>query len=376
MTIKILFVSYEFPPLGGGGGNAVGQIFRKWAGRDDLQIDLVTSAPDNRVAVETFAQNIRIFKVNVAKKNIHYWTHAEIVRFLLAGRATVARLIRENDYDLAHAFFGFPSGALIYETRKKIPYIVSLRGSDVPGFNPRFRFQYVFLRPIFRAIWRRAERVIANSTGLSALARRTLDIGFDVIPNGIDCGEFHPAAARPDGVFTILAVGRLIRRKGYDHLLRAVAPIAGDWRLVVVGKGDREEALKALAARLGIAGRVEFRNYVPHEKLPEVYRAADVFVQASFFEGMSNTVLEAMASGLPVVVTETGGTRELFCGNGSVVEFGNVAQIRAAIVGIMNDGAARTEMGRLSRAAACRMDWQHVADRYLECYREIADRAR
>ena len=109
--------------------------------------------------------------------------------------------------------------------------------------------------------------------------------------------------------------------------------------------------------------------------MPGVYRDADLFVLPSQNEGMSVALLEAMASGLPVIVTPTGGTEELVDGNGRVVPWNDPAALADALAHLAADPEARARMGRRSREIALKFSWTAVAKAYLEACRRVAHRA-
>lgn len=344
-NVKVLMLNYEYPPLGGGGSNACKYILKEFA-KKDLTVDLVTSSPSGTFETEKIGDTVSIYKLPVNKKNIHYWTQREIMTYSLRAHKFIKELLKENDYDLCHAFFGIPCGAIAYQFRKKMPYIVSLRGSDVPGFNKRFGIQYVFLTPIIKRVWKNAGAVVANSEGLRELALESSpDQEIGVIHNGIDISEFEPSFGTHD-VLKVLCVSRLIERKGVRFLIEAIGRLKNERvELTLIGDGNCEEELKELANGLGVSDRVMFKGYVNHDSIGEIYRNSDLFVLPSQNEGMSNALLEAMASGLPVIVTDTGGTSELLDGNGVVVPMGDSDAIAQGVRGLMDDQEARRRMG-------------------------------
>lgn len=376
MPLKILFLNYEYPPIGGGGANANAYLFREFARMPGLRIDCVTSTTAAQDEVVLLADNITLYRLAVGKKQLHYWTQGEVLRWLWRARRQVRRLQHENAYDLCHAFFAFPSGAIAWGERGHCPYLVSLRGSDVPGFNPRFAAQYVVLKPLFRRIWRQAQAVVANSEGLRQLALRlTPELPLQVIPNGIDTSEFFPA---PGGVSPdprILCVSRLVERKGVQHLIEAFPAILQaepGAHLTIIGEGNLLEPLRRRVVELGLAKAVVLAGHVPHAELPAYYRQAGLFVLPSYYEGMSNTVLEAMASGLPIVASGEGGREELLRENAALVPFADPAALAAILVALLRDPVRRAVMGAVSRDLAENFSWLAVAQRYVDIYRDIA----
>jgi L-malate glycosyltransferase len=370
--MRILMLNYEYPPLGGGAANACKYILNELA-KMSIEVDLVTSSP-HKFEIEGIGDNIHIYKLPVRKKSIHYWTLREIISYSWKAKKQVDKLIAENHYNLCHAFFGIPCGAIAYLYKKKIPYIVSLRGSDVPGFNKRFSLFYIFLKPIIRKIWRKSRAIIANSEGLKLLAQKTdHDCKIGVIYNGIDTQQFRPV--RPDNhtdKLRILCVSRLIKRKGIEYLLKSIPLVkekAGkNFEVWIVGEGNLEEELKDLSSDLGLSDLVVFKGYVAHENLPEIYASSDLFVLPSFNEGMSNTILEAMASGLPIITTDTGGKRELINSNGVIIKEGNKQDIAEAIINLAGNPDKRKMMGQESKLMADSLSWEKVCEAYLKLY--------
>ena len=374
-------LNYEFPPIGGGAGNAHLCLLRQYADNSDMRIDVLTSAPKPGLFTESFSKNITIYKVGLHKKDLHFWRRVEVVEWLLKARPHYRRLLRENDYDLVHAFFGFPTAWLCYRSRDKLLYIISLRGSDVPGYNIRLGLDYKLTAGLFRRIWSGAAAVVANSEGLRKLALEfmpTLDIG--IIPNGIDTEKYYPSQkqelAKP---IKVLTVCRLISRKRIDLLVKAAGQareLGLDVQLNIAGEGNLMEALKKLANRLKVADRVVFMGRVPVEQMPQVYRDNDIFVMSSEHEGMSNAMLEAMASGLPIITTRCEGVEELITDNGIIVETPGPRDIAAAIKELIQQPQTYSSMSAASRKRAEMFSWSSVASRYLQCYYEVLKRSR
>jgi len=113
MSYHLLMLNFEFPPVGGGAANAHYYLLKEYAHNNELKIDVLTSAPKPGFFEETFSENITVYKVGLHKKNLHYWRKIEVIEWLLRAGFHYRRLLRRTDYDLVHAFFGFPTGCLI-----------------------------------------------------------------------------------------------------------------------------------------------------------------------------------------------------------------------------------------------------------------------
>jgi len=374
--MKILMLNYEFPPIGGGAANAHLCLLKQYADNDDLQVDVLTSAPKPGIVTEKFADNITIYRVGIHKKHLHFWRKIEVIEWLVRAKSHYRRLLRENNYDLVHAFFGFPTGWLCYRTAGKLPYIVSLRGSDVPGKHARLQLEYKILGPVFGAIWKKAAALVACSEGLKNRALRFLpSASIDVIPNGVELERFCPAqtSERPD-TLRLLTVGRLSVTKRVEMLIDAVEILHNGGcklHLTVVGGGQMEQQLKDVVSSKGLGDVIDIAGRIDAESMPQVYRENDVFISATMQEGMSNAMLEAMASGLPIVTTRCEGVEELITDNGVIVESASGEKIAWAVRELADDRQTLGQMGVAARRRAEKFGWSSTASEYRKLYEKI-----
>jgi glycosyltransferase involved in cell wall biosynthesis len=378
MAFRLLMLNFEFPPIGGGAANAHYYLLKEYADSKDLTIDVLTSAPEPGFFEEIFSENINIYKVGLHKKNLHYWRKVEVIEWLLKAGFHYRRMFRQNSYNLVHAFFGFPTGWLCYRTADRLPYIISLRGSDVPGYNVRLGLDYKLTAGLFRKIWSSAAAVVANSSGLRNLALEFMpSLDIEVIPNGIDTEKFYPSEKQHSGkTMKLLTVSRLIERKRISLLIKAVslAKDAGlDVCLNIAGEGNLGDSLRKLSQELNVSERTFFLGRIPSEKMPQIYRENDVFVMSSAHEGMSNAMLEAMASGLPIVTTECEGVDELIADNGIVTGRADAESFAGALKILIQDSESYKKMGTASRTKAEKLSWNRVARQYLDCYNKALD---
>ena len=376
--MKVLMLNYEFPPIGGGAGKAHLCMLKEYAGRKELKIDVLTSAPKPGFSVERLAENITIYKVGVHKKNLHFWRKVEVLEWLFKARSRYRKLLREKsfDYDLVHAFFGFPTGWLCYRTAKKLPYIISLRGSDVPGQHARLKLYYKIFGPVFKVIWKKAASLVACSEGLKERALRFMpSVSIDVIPNGVELDRFCPAQGKsPADVLRLLTAGRLSVTKRVEMLIEAVEILRNQGRQVhftIVGGGGMLEELRGIVAERKLGDFIELTARIESEKMPEVYRQSDIFISASMQEGMSNAMLEAMASGLPIITTRCEGVQELIEDNGMVVEDSDAEAIAEAIMKTTDDRLLYEQMRKAARRRAEAFSWKSVAEQYLSYYGKV-----
>ena len=371
--MRILALNYEFPPLGGGAGNATHNICRE-LGALGHDVAVLTSH-FRGLARRERVDGIEVHRVPVLRRRLERCTPLEMASFVLAAALPAVALARRMRPDVLHVYFGVPTGplGLLVHLVTGIPYVLSLRGGDVPGFlGPELAWVHRLTAPLNRVVWGRAGAVVANSEGLGALAQRSLTGGtVQVIPNGVDTERFFPDQLPPDpAVFRMLFAGRLVEQKGVRYIIEALPRLADLGRnieLEVVGSGPSEADLRRLAHELGVAGQVRFAGWLDRDDLAARYRASDVFVLPSFEEGMPNVVLEAMASGLPVVTTDIYGNRELVQDGveGLLVPAGSTEAVGTALERLAADPGLARAMGQRARGKAEAFSWRKVAAAYL-----------
>ncbi|MFH0969507.1 MAG: glycosyltransferase family 4 protein [Patescibacteria group bacterium] len=384
--MKILFFNYEYPPLGGGAANATAYLLKEYSKIPDLEVDLITSSIDKSYHLEKIGENISVHRIPIGKneKNLHYQSQKELIIYAFKAYFFAKKLASKNTYALSHSFFTIPCGFVSYLLKRKykIPYIISLRGSDVPGYSERFTFLYSFIKPLVRLIWKNSSAVVSNSQGLKDLALKTNpEQEISVIPNGIDINQFVKLESQKveslnTQNFKILCVTRITPRKGIKYLIEAFKKLSeknDNISLQIIGDGDEKESLENLARELKIENKVEFTGLVPHEKLPPYFQSADVFILPSLNEGMSNSMLEALASGLPLIATDTGGTKELLEDevNGFIVKMKDSQDLADKIKIMMRNRELRKRMGEESRKKTQNLSWEKVANQYLDLYLKI-----
>ncbi|MEA3323100.1 MAG: glycosyltransferase, partial [Patescibacteria group bacterium] len=253
---RVLFFNYEYPPLGGGAANATRYILDEYSRRDDIVVDLVTASITDEYVQERVGENVTIHRLPIGKNadNLNYQTRWELIKYTRKAQAFAKKLIAQNDYDLTHSFFAVPCGVISRKLKKKynIPYIVSLRGADVPGYSERFKKLYKVITPTIHKVWHDAEYVVTNSSGLTELARKSdSNQKFLQIFNGVDTNFYHVGTRTLDDrkkEFRILLASRLSRRKGFNYAIEAFVELFDLYphiRMQIAGgEGNAMEELK------------------------------------------------------------------------------------------------------------------------------------
>ncbi|OGH68568.1 MAG: hypothetical protein A3J66_03165 [Candidatus Magasanikbacteria bacterium RIFCSPHIGHO2_02_FULL_47_14] len=373
--LRILLLSYEFPPLGGGAANAVDYLVRSLTQihGSRVMIDVITGSPGSKDVVR-LSDSAVMYRLDIGKNEVHlqHQRHQDVLRYAVQAYFFSKKMMQAQQYDLVHAFMGIPGG--IVASFLEPPYVISLRGSDVPYHNPSYRYMYAVMKSLIYRSWKKAGAVVVNSDDLQNEAEHFLRRDYAVIPNGVDINKFSVNTKR-SSVFRVLFVGRLHRIKNIPLLLRSFKKFSQrisskPVELVLIGDGPERRQLVSYCKELNIQDTVVFSPHVPHHELPSSYQHASVFVLVSEREGMSNTLLEAMASGLPVITTKTGGSDMLVKSNGYVVD-PNEEDISEALYQVYINPDRQKEMGVYSRSIAERFHWENMADQYFQLYQRL-----
>jgi glycosyltransferase involved in cell wall biosynthesis len=311
---------------------------------------------------------------------------------VLAGWFKALRVAQKKRATIVHAHWVIPGGVIGAAAAGSIPLVISLHGSDV-FVAERHPLARLAARGAFgRAAWVTAcsDDLRSRATAIGADAARS-----NVIPYGVDSERFKPGAdARArgrerlgiaDNVPLIVAVGRLVKKKGFEYLIDATAVLKTQHptvRVAIAGDGDLEAALRSRAQAQGVGDMVHFLGVVSHDLVPAMLAAADVAVAPSVqddagnVDGLPNTVMEIMASATPLVTTPAGGISAVATDGvtARLVPERDVRALARAIDELLRDRSAAAHMGRQARDLVCRHHgWARVAEDFEAVY-EVAKR--
>ncbi len=371
--MKILIVSHEFPPIGGGGANACFFLSREFS-RIGNEVTVVTAQYEELPEAEVTEDRVKIHRVKCKRANKEKSNFYEMFTFLCSAWKFADKLCIKEQYDKCLVFFGIPSGpiALHLKYKYKLPYVVRFGGGDIPGAQKRFKYVYMLLAPIIRKIWKEADSLIANSDGLRQRA-----LGFEdrykisIIENGVDNQFFVPGSRLQQDEVRILFVSRLIEGKGLQFIIphlkeiqeKVYSQCQKTIQLVIVGDGPYRSALEQLVETTGTQNLVSFEGRKDKQQVREYYQAADLFILPSLSEGMPNVVLEAMASGLPVLMTPCEGSKELVTDNGFICTHDEMAE---KMIVLCTDDKLRKQLGNNSlHIVKEKYQWNQIGERYL-----------
>jgi glycosyltransferase involved in cell wall biosynthesis len=375
-SMKLLYLNYEYPPIGGGGGATTRFLAKEMASRGH-SVYVLTAGLRGESNITVEMKGLTVERLDTGRYRPERCTKLEMVAYILKCWIRLPTLIKSIKPDTIHLFFSFPTGAAywFYKHYYGSPYVVSLLGGDVPGFLPEETDIYHrLISPFTKSLWQRARAVVANSMGLQSLAESLAWCPISVIPNGVDLTVFRPNGVRPhkSDLLKLIFVGRLVPQKGLDVLVRALVRLDVmqiKYELTVVGEGEQKTEYKLLADNLGVGKNVKWIGWISLEQLATIYREHDALVLPSRFEGLASVTLQGLASGCVVVSSNVFGARDVLVDgvNGFVVEKDNDAVLAQAIAKLL-DAHRLTTMRQAAIASASRYAWDIVASRYEQVY--------
>lgn len=380
--MRIVLLPSNYAPAIGGIEEVTRQLGKRLvSGGDDVEIWThrhPPTLPDEEVIGGLTVRRFRFPLPSARPASLTGWPRA-------AGstQRAMAGAVRRFRPDVlhVHGFSGNGVHATLASVAHRTPLVVTLHG-ETSTDDHRIYDRSLSLRTGIRAGLRRAAAVTAPSRFILEDASRfgLREARTRVIPNGVDLLEATPpadfSAPFPRYVF---ALGRLVPNKGFDLLVRSLAPLLADRPdvgLVIAGDGPERDALLALADDLGVGERVRLVGWLDRGQVGAAMENAAVFALSSRVESFGVVVLEAMRAGAPVVATSRGGVREWVQDGVSAILADplDVAQLTAALQKILDDSGLARDLVAAGRRQVVDFDWNAVGGRYRDLYAEVLAR--
>lgn len=372
--MRILVLNYEYPPVGGGGGQAAADLCRALTRRGH-ELRVLTSAVRGLHRTER-ADGVLVRRVMSGRRSLYRATLPTMAAYLVNGFLPGLNWVRQWKPDLLHAHFAVPTGVLARMLARitRTPYVLTAHLGDVPGGVPEktgrwFRWIY----PWTRAIWRDAAAVVAVSQHTRNLARRHYDVPMDVIPNGIDLAgrpRPTPVGEPPRLVF----VGRFQPQKNLLALIEVLGRL-GDlaWRCTLVGDGPQRKAVEDRIRADGLSDRVTLTGWLSPEGARSHVSESDVLVMPSLTEGLPVVGIQALAFGVAIVGSRVGGLADLIDDgrNGRACPPEDGACLEAALRECLGNRDRLAGMKEHSWRAAVRYDLDQVSQSYEALFQRV-----
>ncbi len=392
---RVLILSWEYPPVIEGG---LARHVRKLAEelvRQGVAVDVLTRGTGESLELEERA-GVSVYRVREPNwprdlERFVGWVERmnrdmqQVGEALAQERGSEGRgyeLVHGHDWLVAHA------GVALAE-RLGVPYLTTIHATEHGRHQGWVQDEpQAHIHAVEKWMAGRADSVITCSHYMRGHVADIFDIDENrvtVIPNGIDPRDLRPVGdlealrrefAQPHERLVVL-VGRLVYEKGFQLALDALPGVierVGNVRFLVAGSGTHEAELKAQAERLGLLEQGAFLGWIGDDALHSLYRIADLCVVPSIYEPFGLVALEAMASGCPCIVADTGGLREVVpAGERVGLRFngGDAAHLGTMIERLLTDDRLRERLVVEASEHVLGFDWSDVARRTSGVYRDL-----
>jgi len=374
MKKRILIYSTAYFPFVGGAEVAVKEITDRLA---DYQFVMVTALLDNNLPRQERIGNIVIHRIGFG---IPLLDKIYLAKF---GYLKGLKLHQEKKFDIVWSIMASYSGfaALSFKLKTRVKYLLTLQEGD---FTQR-TFNKI------RLVKEKFYRIFSEADGLQSISNYLHNWGFKmgfkgqvakVVPNGVNVNlftrnypqeeitELRQSFGFPEDSIIIVTSSRLAVKNGIEDVIKALKKLPEQYCFYICGRGELEGELKSLTKELVLDKRVKFAGYKSHLELAKILKASDIFIRPSITEGLGNSFLEAMASGLPTIGTLVGGIPDFLKDGvtGLVCEPQNPQSIAKAIerAGMLN----QVEKEKLHQNALQiineRYNWEYIAER-MDC---------
>jgi glycosyltransferase involved in cell wall biosynthesis len=373
--MNILLLNYEYPPIGGGASNACYYLARE-LGMQGHNPVVLTARFGKEKHVEK-CKGVTIYRCPSFRKRQDQSNMFEMASYVFGALVYIPKIMKRHCIEGLVVFFSMPCGPLGLYAKcwKDVPYVITLRGGDVPGTEPGLNKLHEILAPMRRLVLRKSITVIANSSGLKNLSECVDPIPVHVIPNGVDTEFFYLKENIKVTVFRFLFVGRFQSQKNLLYLLDNLRLVSQQCQapfiLTIVGDGPLKESVIEYSHTVGIANRVEWVGWCDKFTLRTLYQKADCLINPSLYEGMPNAVLEAMACGLPVIASNVTGNNELVRHGetGYLFDLDKPDVFQSSLKSLLENPDKAREFGLAGRhRVVTEYSWQRVAKAYLALF--------
>ncbi len=378
--LRILVLCYEYPPVGGGGGVGAQMYAEAWAAAGNEVLVLTGEAPDR--PADTVESGVRVVRVSTPGKKLR--ATASIPTMAAYLGSAMAWLTRNRNalgrFDVINTHFVVPTGPLGWWASRvlDLPNVLTIIGGDI--YDPSKAsspHRHGVLRAMNRRLMNDADRVVAISTDTRGRAQELYSVtrSIEVIPYGFrpPDSDRQSAGRTDDEGFHLVAVGRLVKRKGFSFLIEAVSRLPDHVNLRLVGDGPLDAELRALARKTGVETRVEFLGFQNRRSILDLMADSDCFVLSSLHEGLGIVVQEAMFSGLPIVATDEGGQVDLVSDGegGFLVSPGDSGALAAAVKRVMTEPGLAESFGSRNQARISQLSGEAMSGEYIALFRDL-----
>lgn len=377
--MKILILTHEYPPVGGGGGRVAKDIATRMA-KEGHRVIILTSAFGD-LSTTAVEDDLTILKVWAGRKEAYYASFFSMLMYIASAFFVGLKIIRDEQLDVIHVHFAVPAGAAAWALSKisRVPYIMTVHLGDVPGGTPEktdnwFRWVY----PLTHPIWHGARKIIAVSNYTRQLATQHYDSAIQVIPNGVDVKALRPRKRSANKIPRIVFAGRFVYQKNPLRIIETLYQLRDKpWQCTMIGDGPLFLDVYDLVKKYDMEDRFVFTGWITPEEVLKWLDDSDILFMPSYSEGLPVVGVQALAKGLAIVAGYAGGFVDVIDEgkNGFLVRNDEPDVYVDVLRSLLDDPKELEAFQRNSLIKADIFDLDRIVAGYLEVIREVTGKS-
>jgi len=372
--MRILILTHEYPPVGGGGGRVAQDICTGLAQRGHELIVLTAQCDD--LPEKELLDGLRLLRIKSGRRQPFRADMRAMIGYVWAGFWQGRRVIRQWKPDVIHVHFAVPAGVVAWAlfVTTAVPYVLTAHLGDVPGGTPEKTGKWFrWVKPFTPPIWRRAGKVVAVSDFTRRLALKHYPVEIDVVPNGVDLQALDPGEIVVNDPPQLVFAGRFMPQKNPLQIVESLAVVADlPWHCVMMGDGPLRSAVEESIASHGLQERFTLPGWVTPQEVIDCYRKSDIYFMPSLSEGLPVVGVQSMSMGLVLVLGAAGGNVELIKEgeNGFLCDPHDREAFSAALRELLSDPQRLLRVRQTSRKMAERFDLNGVVAEYEKLFEQ------
>lgn len=373
--MRILVLTHEYPPIGGGGGKVAEDICEGLV-KYGNQVRVITTQLKGLPMFE-MREGVELIRLRSGRKFAYKATLSSMALYLFFGFFRAIKDIRTWKPDVIHVHFAVPAGVLgcFLHFLTGVPFVLTAHLGDVPGGVPEKTDKWFkWIKPFTPPVWNTAARVVAVSAFTRDLALTHYPVPIEVIPNGVAIDLYDPGPIKTNDPPRIIFAGRFVTQKNPIQLVQSLGDIQDlPWKAALVGDGALKPDVEKEIERLGLRDRVDLPGWLTPSEVIDWFRESDILFMPSLSEGLPVVGVQAMAMGLAVVASKSGGFIDLVepGKNGYLFDAYDRQGYSNALRELLQDQLLLLNMKQNSRRMSAAFDLGYIIKRYQDLFTEV-----
>ena len=375
--MKILVISHEYPPIGGGGGRVIQDLCEGIASKE-YKFHILTAQLEDLPEFEKY-DHLTLERIKSHRTMAYRAGLVTMTCFVWKSFWRALRIIKFWQPDFIHAHFAVPGGAAaaLAGLITKTPYIITAHGGDVPGGAPgKTNKWFRFLLPFTRFIWKNAEKIITVSKRSRQLAQSQYSVEIDIIPNGIYMPHHPTTNLTPQNPPCIIYIGRFSPEKNAQAVPQILSQLKDlNWKCIMVGDGPQKEVITKLIIKNQLESRIDLPGWIDPDEVDQVMANCDILLMPSYQEGMPMVGLQALVAGTALIMSAVGACLDMVDNgkNGFLIEPGDIEGYAGALRQLLEDTPLLHDYKIKSSEKAKSFDIKEVVCAYKNVYLSIVN---